>query len=330
MAYFGQNEDGAPAYKKYLKNAGLIAPITWWPHNNSGHTDEASKELTRFGFDVPLETPKPVRLLSKILAIATDENSVILDSFSGSGTTAQAVLQLNGTDGGDRRFILVELEDYADRLTAERIRRVISGYEFSGVSKTELLRERITWSKLKKATKLIEMVELLEHRHSHEFDAITKTVRDGELIVAGEKSVSESTEGLGGSFTYCTLGDPVELDRLLNGETLPPYEGIGAALFHMATNRALDPTTVREEACYLGEAGGQHVWLIYRPDLEWLKSAEAALTLTRAREFAETAPDDRHLVIAPARYVSQKMLAEQNIPVEFVPLPFALYRIDRT
>ena len=60
------------------------------------------------------------------------------------------------------------------------------------------------------------------------------------------------------------------------------------------------------------------------------ESAEAALTLIRAREFAETAPDDRHLVFAPARYVSQKMLAEQNIPVEFVPLPFALYRVDRS
>ena len=136
--------------------------------------------------------------------------------------------------------------------------------------------------------------------------------------------------GTGGSFTYCTLDVPVELDKLLSGETLPPYEGIGAALFHMATNCALDPASVREDDWYLGEAGGQHVWLIYRSDLEWLKSSEAALTLTRAKEFAETAQDNRHLVFAPARYVSQKMLAEQSIPVDFVPLPFALYRVDRS
>ena len=147
--------------------------------------------------------------------------------------------------------------------------------------------------------------------------------------MTGETAVAERTEGLGGSFTYCTLGDPVELDKLLTGETLPTFDGLGAALFHMATNRAFDPKSLREADCYLGEAGGQLVWLIYKPDLDWLKSPEAALTLTRARDFAARDPEKRHLVFAPARYVSQKMLAEEGIPVEFVPLPFALYRIDR-
>ena len=75
---------------------------------------------------------------------------------------------------------------------------------------------------------------------------------------------------------------------------------------------------------------GQHVWLIYKPDLDWLKSPDAALTLARAKQFADLDTDVRHLVIAPARFVSQKMLAEQNIPVDFVPLPFALYRIERS
>ena len=142
--------------------------------------------------------------------------------------------------------------------------------------------------------------------------------------------MTEQVEGLRGTFTYCTLGAPIELDKVLNGETLPPYEGIGAALFHMATNRALDPAAVREADFYLGETEGQHVWLIYKPDLDWLKSPEAALTLDRAKGFvAAKAGDKRHLVFAPARYVSQKLLNEENIPVEFVPLPFALYRIER-
>lgn len=70
--------------------------------------------------------------------------------------------------------------------------------------------------------------------------------------------------------------------------------------------------------------------MIYKPDVDWLKTPEAALTLSRAKTFAETDSAKKHLVFAPARYVSQKMLAEQNIPVEFVPLPFALYRIDRS
>jgi adenine-specific DNA-methyltransferase len=116
---------------------------------------------------------------------------------------------------------------------------------------------------------------------------------------------------------------------VLSGDSLPPYAAIGAALFHMSTNRALDPKTVRQKDFYLGETESQRVWLIYKPDLDWLKTPAAALTLDRAKAFAETDPKKRHLVFAPARFVSQKMLAEQNLPVEFVPLPFALYRIDR-
>ena len=275
-------------------------------------------------------TPKPAALISKIIDISADENSIVLDSFAGSGTTAHAVLAANARDGGNRRFILVELEDYADLLTAERVRRVINGYDFKGTERTELLRERLNWRAISNAGDVVHKVEAIENLYAHEYDRIKKEVKDAELIVTGEKTIDERAEGLGGSFTYCTLGDPIELDKVLTGEALPSYEGLGGALFHMATSRALDPARVREADFYLGGANGQHVWLIYRPDLNWLKSPESAFTLARAKQFAETAPDMRHLVIAPARFVSQKMLAEQNIPVEFVPLPFALYRIDRS
>ncbi len=219
------------------------------------------------------DNPKPTQLVEKILGFATSTNSIVLDSFAGSGTTAHAVQILNHRDEGKRRFILVECEDYADQITRERVRRVQCGIP----------------------------------------DAKNDSLK----------------RGLGGTVTYCTLGEPVELDKLLTGESLPPWGPLGAMLFNMATNSSLDSSKVREADSYLGEADGQHVWLIYEPDLNWLKSPEAALTLARAREIAASAPDDRHLVIAAARYVSQKMLDEQSIPVEFVPLPFALYRIER-
>ena len=74
------------------------------------------------------DTPKPVGLIERILEIASNSDSVILDSFAGSGTTAHAVLNMNKADGGNRKFILVEMEDYADSITAERVRRVIRGY----------------------------------------------------------------------------------------------------------------------------------------------------------------------------------------------------------
>jgi adenine-specific DNA-methyltransferase len=162
--------------------------------------------------------------------------------------------------------------------------------------------------------------------------ADTVTRERVDRVSKGIPTASNETlrTGLSGTFTYCTLGEPVELDKILQGQALPEYAGLGSVLFHMATNRALDTATMRESGFYLGSTESQHVWLIYRPDVDWLKSPEAALTLSRAKAFAATDPERRHLVFAPARFVSQKMLNEQNIPVEFVPLPFALYRIERS
>ena len=329
--YFGKVGDAMPTVKAYLSDGrDKIIARTWWPYADVGGNQDAKKQILRIlGSDCDFITPKPISLIRRILEISTHRYSIVLDSFAGSGSTAHAVLEANHNDEGQRRFILVEMEDYADRITAERVRRVVSGYAFTGTHKAELMREKITWSKLKKVTRLTETVETIENLHAHEYDAIKKTVKAGELVVTGVKAVSEKAKGLGGFFTYCTLGDSVELDKLLNGESLPAWEPLGAMIFNMATNRALDPETVREADSYLGETDGQHVWLIYRSDLEWLKSPAAALTLGRAKEIAATAPSQRHLVIAAARYVSQKMLSEQNIPVEFVPLPFALYRIER-
>jgi adenine-specific DNA-methyltransferase len=314
-------------FEKYRKES--IKAKTIWA--DSKHiSEQGTVELGRLGLGDLFQFPKPLGILEDVLAIASDTEALILDSFAGSGTTAHAVLEANKRDGGSRRFILVEMEDYADRLTAERLRRVISGYAFSGTQKTEFLRQRLNWRAITNAGELVHKVEGVENLHGHEYDQIKKEVRDGEIVVTGEKAVSDWAEGLGGAFTYCTLGEPVELDKILKGETLPSYAGLGAALFHMATNRALAPASLREDDFYLGATEAQHVWLVYRPDLDWLKSPEAALTLARAKTFSATDPAKRHLVFAPARFVSQKMLAEQGLPVEFVPLPFALYRIDRS
>ena len=93
------------------------------------HTQAATHELQAILDDTTgkFNTPKPSTLISRILQIGSNKDSVILDSFAGSGTTAHAVLALNKEDGGNRKFILVECEDYADTITAERVRRVIKG-----------------------------------------------------------------------------------------------------------------------------------------------------------------------------------------------------------
>ena len=87
-----------------------------------------TKEIkTLFGKAI-FDFPKPVELIKQIIKIGTDESSIILDSFAGSGTTAHAILNMNKADGGNRKFILVEMMDYADSITAERVKRVIDGY----------------------------------------------------------------------------------------------------------------------------------------------------------------------------------------------------------
>jgi len=328
--WFGKDGNSQPSVIRYVDEVEGFVPWTWWPSTEVGHTDEAKKEMHAiFGREDAFPTPKPLRLLSRIIEIATRRDSVILDSFAGSATTAHAVLDANKRDGGNRKFILVEMEDYADQLTAERVRRVINGYDFKGTQKTELLRESLNWRALQKAGDLVHKVEAIENLHGHEYDRIKKEVKDGELLVTGEKTVEKRAEGLGGSFTYCTLGPAVELDKVLSGDTLPSYAALGAALFHMATSRAFDASAIDEQSFYLGESDDRHVWLIYRPELDWLKSPDAALTLSRAKAFAAAKPGKPHLVFAPSRFVSQTMLTENNLPVEFVPLPFALYRIER-
>jgi site-specific DNA-methyltransferase (adenine-specific)/adenine-specific DNA-methyltransferase len=133
--FFGRNGKGAPQLKRYLNEvqAGIV-PITYWSYDEVGHNDESKKELKRifpeltFAFD----TPKPTRLIQRILQLSTGKNDLILDSFAGSGTTGHAVLQLNKEDGGNRKFILVEMEEkICKEITAERIKRVIKGYEYA-------------------------------------------------------------------------------------------------------------------------------------------------------------------------------------------------------
>lgn len=136
LIYWGKDGKGkVPSFKRYksqLKNADGVVPNTWWPFEFAGHTDSAKKEFKTIfsGDDVAgrFDTPKPSTLIERILQLGSNPGDIILDSFAGSGTTAHAVLNLNKQDGGNRRFILIEMEEYAEKITAERVRRVMNGY----------------------------------------------------------------------------------------------------------------------------------------------------------------------------------------------------------
>lgn len=128
--YFGKRGDSQPNVIRYLSEVEGLVPWTWWPHEEVGNTDEAKKEIHAFaGKAGAFPTPKPERLLQRIIGIATDPGDIVLDSFAGSGTTG-AVAQKLG-----RRYALVEMLDYAESLIAPRLSAVTNGNDQGGVSR---------------------------------------------------------------------------------------------------------------------------------------------------------------------------------------------------
>ncbi len=135
--WWGAKGRSMPRLKRFLSEVQEgVVPQTLWPWRDVGHTQAAKKELVALAdferSEDVFDTVKPTTLIRRILEIATDEDSIVLDSFAGSGTTAHAVLAQNKQDGSRRRFVLIECEDYADSLTAERVRRAARGVPSSG------------------------------------------------------------------------------------------------------------------------------------------------------------------------------------------------------
>ena len=127
LAYFGKLKDGAPSFKQFLKDAPEIVPNTWWAHEDVGHTDEAQKEGRLLFGSENFGTPKPERLMQRIVHIATNPGDLILDSFLGSGTTAAVAHKMG------RRYIGIEMGDHARTHCIPRLEKVIAG-EQGGIS----------------------------------------------------------------------------------------------------------------------------------------------------------------------------------------------------
>jgi len=138
--WFGKNGSSRPRMKLFLSESEGATAWTWWTNSEVGHNQEATKELKEiFGEGALFETPKPTRLIQRIIQLATNPGDLILDSFAGTGTTGHAVLKQNAEDGGgNRRYILIEMDPKISRnITAERLKRIIQGYKSRGQNGSE-------------------------------------------------------------------------------------------------------------------------------------------------------------------------------------------------
>ena len=130
--YFGKDNNSQPNTIRYLSEVPGVAPWTWWPSDEVGHTDSAKKEiLALFGKENIFDTPKPETLIERIIHIATNPGDLVLDSFLGSGTTAAVAHKMG------RRYIGIEMGDHAYTHCKVRLDKVIAGEDLGGITKAQ-------------------------------------------------------------------------------------------------------------------------------------------------------------------------------------------------
>ncbi len=210
-------------------------------------TRNGSLEIRRIFGDEPFAFPKPSRLIEILIDQATGDDSIVLDSFAGSGTTGHATLNLNATDGGNRQFILIQQahdskEDekrnlnICNSVTAERLRRVMEGY--------------------------------------------TKRAN-------GDGDTMEKVEGLGGSFTYARLGPPLLGENKTWGEKPPAWNDLARYIYFTDTSQPLDVKEVNEKTGRLGGHAGVSYYLLYTPEPKQSRALDADVVKQLAADKAK-------------------------------------------
>ena len=255
--------------------------------------------------------PKPISLIDYLLKISkVEQNDLILDSFAGSGTTGHAVLNYQRKNNIKLNFILIEMESYAREVTAERLRRVIEGYSYSGKKKIPLIEPiKLTAAKVlnvKFMDKLnYEINELIESV-KHEYDKIEKKLKNNVLEIIGVKEVDSFMEGLGGGFQYCELSEELFDEFGLLNENIT-FKMLSKHIYFTEFGVALSEDTINEEACFAGSFKKTALYLFIdkkftRRDLKKLSN-----------EFEE------FIIYADSTTLSNEELQKYNIILKKIP-----------
>lgn len=267
--FFTKNGMGGIRRKTYLTDVEGKLPTNLWLYDDVGHTDEGAKELkAMFGGRAVFQNPKPSRLIRRILQIVCPEDGLVLDAFGGSGTTAQAVLQDNAVNHTNRRFILIEMGDYASDITAERARRTISGYVVDKSHSERLYEKKLTAANLKKCGDFYkEAIEVAKSVPKGKYGKIEGPKMDGSAIVVnGITNKGEHVPGIDSGFSYYELGSVMfDADGGLNADVSEAE--IRRYIWYSETKAPYADMTA-EHPYLLGVLGETVYYLAYEPDGE--------------------------------------------------------------
>lgn len=309
--WWGEDGNNVPAIKRFLTEVkDGITPMTVWPYAEVGHTQDAKKEIKMLfpKSKLPFETPKPTSLMEKILSLRNDPNAVILDSFAGTASTAHAVLNLNKKDGGNRKFIMVELEDYANDITATRIKKVIQGYDFKGKQKETLSEYSINITNLKKADKILE--QLNTYKEDKQYSKIELTEKGGAITIVGEKTVSGKTEGIEGEFDFYELGKPIfKKDENLNEEVGEQH--IRNYIYYTETKTKLEREQSKDAKYLLDNHNETGYYFYYEKDqLTTLELDTLSIVIE---------PQEQYIIYADICLLDPEYMQKKNIIFKKIP-----------
>ena len=299
---------GSIQAKTYLDPEKGKVVSTLWRYEDVGTNVEATNELKVILKDSQLfDTPKPVRLIERIVQIATDPETIILDSFAGSGTTAHAVLSANKADGGNRKFILVEMENYAETITAERVKRVVSGYR---ADKEEVLYdEEITAKNLAKGAEMLKEAKEIAATAKGKYSSVkAPKVENGRLIVTAVTKAADQVAGTGGNFSFYDLGAQLLIGDNLNEAV--DTEKIREYIWFMETKAPYAPVS-NSNPYYLGNHNDTGYYFYYKPQMVTVLDYAFLATITEKASGT--------IIYADRCSIGEDKLAQMGITFKKIP-----------
>ncbi len=288
-------------------------PSIWYDLNTMRQAKALQTEIFRDGRGI--DTPKPIDLIGRIIHISCDAEDLVLDSFSGSGTTGHAVLQANVEDGGTRRFILIEMEkEVAQPVTQQRIERVIDGYAFKGTERTELLREKLTVTNFKKSAKIVAEMDAIKKERKDEFDGFETKIANDHITFNGKRKIDGFKEGLGGGFRYCRLGETL-FDATGSIRDSVTFAELARHVFFSETG---SPLSGVPQSPLIGTFNGTAIYLLYNGILHDIQP-DGGNVLTRALLATLPKHDGTKIIYANGCLIAPATLAAHHITFRQTP-----------